>query len=253
MGRLVRDTVSLLTSRLVVRRQEILTLGSALQLAWALACLPRAMWWDEHEALARRPTRRLRRLRRAARPEAPDDGIDDDDGDGGDDGNDAALGDRTCWQALRQKYWRLRGVAGGGGRLFPAMTVSAPRLLTFAASKVLGSPPDALNDKPRDLRRLVEIYGLLVSPEDTHYYMATIFLELLTYPIHAHPISMIIIYPISLILNSTSSQCAVSRATPQVHLARPQAPLAASRGGRWSRPAPPRTAAAHGAGGRPSS
>ena len=169
VGRLVRGTVAVLTFRLVVRRQEILTLGSALQLAWALACLPRAMWWNEREALARRPLRR-RRLRWAARPEAPDDGADEDDGDVGDYGDDdAALGSRTCWKALRQKYWRLRGFAGGGGRLFPALTVSAPRLLTFAASKVLGSPPDALNDKPKDLRRLVEVYGLLVSPCNTYY------------------------------------------------------------------------------------
>ena len=165
VGRLVRDTVAILTSRLVVRRQEILTLGSALQLAWALACLPRAMWWDEREALARRPLRQRRRRQRAARPEAPDD---EDDGDGGDhDDGDAALGSRACWKALRQKYWKLRGFAGGGGgSFFPAMTVSAPRLLTFAASKVLGSPPDALNDKPKDLRRLVEVYGLLVSPDN---------------------------------------------------------------------------------------
>ena len=117
VGSLVRSAVALLTERLCTRQQELLTLGSAVQLAWALACLPRAMWWDERQARRQRP-----------RPDPDSSGS---EGEGGAEGaviRGLPKGQRGgSKQAQRRKeYWRRRN----------APTVSAPKLLTQVAAQV---------------------------------------------------------------------------------------------------------------------
>ncbi|GAX74571.1 hypothetical protein CEUSTIGMA_g2020.t1 [Chlamydomonas eustigma] len=136
--RLVRAAAVELTKRLCDQQQEMLTLGSALKLGWALSCFPTGMVPGTMT------------------------------GEGG----KQRLMQKVCMEEsnVQGKYSvnsrkfaevrRLKSAKKGATNTLH-LSYAAPRLQLYIAAKVFSCPPDSLNERPPDLRKLLEMKSLM--------------------------------------------------------------------------------------------